>query len=95
MPIEDIDRAFSAMAGLVLELFSRQIAILGLLRSRLPLDDVAIQEALSSAREHLARIPIVSTLRSQTSAQRLEELEKTLRTIQYVHLKKDLKKDLT
>lgn len=81
MPTEDPKRALSAMGGLVLELFARQIAILGLLRTKVPIDEMTIRKAISDAHEQLARIPGVATLRSQADAQQLEGIEKAFRAM--------------
>jgi len=79
MPIEDSSPALSAMGAILLELFARQIALFGLLRSQPEFDEQKIRTAVRQAHEELARIPGVATLQSQASAQRLEELEKALR----------------
>lgn len=74
-------RTLAAIGSMLVELFARQIAVLGILRSQPGFDESSYREALRQAHEQLDRIPGISTLRSQASGQRLEEIERTLRVI--------------
>jgi hypothetical protein len=70
-----------ALGGALLDLYSRQIAMFGLLRSQPPMTEELIRSAVREAQQQLMRIQSLATFRSQASAQRLEELERTLRTM--------------
>jgi hypothetical protein len=71
-------RALGAIGALIVELFARQIALLALLRTP-DFDEDSYREALRHAHEQLNGVHAVAALRSQASAQRLEEIEKILR----------------
>ena len=71
----------STIGGLFLDLYARQIAVMGLLRSQPEMTEEKIRAAVRNAQEQLMRIHSLATFRSQASAQRLEELERILRTM--------------
>lgn len=90
MPEENTSEMFSALSGLVLDVAIRQVALMGLIRSELNLDDAKIHKAIAAAAELLTQNREVASLRSRTTVKSLEQLDISLCTISSVHLKKDL-----
>jgi hypothetical protein len=80
MPPENNDRTLAAIGAMFLDLYSRQIALMGLLRSQPGFDEATVRNAVRKTQEQLSKIPTLATLRSQPSGQRLEEIEEILRT---------------
>jgi hypothetical protein len=78
---DEMNRALSPIGAMLLELFARQMAIMSLLRDLPNFDEQKYREELRKAHAQLNGVPGVATLRSQASAQRLEEIERSLRTI--------------
>lgn len=76
---DELNRALSPIAALLIDLFARQMAMASMLRSQPGFDEASYREEIRKAHEKLATYRPLATARSQASAQRLEEIEKTLR----------------
>lgn len=73
-------QSLSAIAGLLLEMTARQMAIFSLLKEQ-GVDEQKIIQATEEARQYLGKHGHLSTIRSRMSASYLEAFEKTVRGI--------------
>jgi hypothetical protein len=74
---EDEQRATSALSGVILQLFIRQVAILDLLQQQ-GIGEQAIRDAMTKATEQIHRVHMIATIRTQEPVQALELLDKTV-----------------
>jgi hypothetical protein len=91
METNEQSRTTAALTGLILDLYTRQLAMMDIIRSRDPKNpddpegvekaEKIMQLSMVKARAHLDRIPILASLRNQPDAQQLEFVERTLKTI--------------
>jgi hypothetical protein len=72
-------RALGVIGAMFVELLTCQMALLELLHSQPGFDENGYREAIRKANDQLNRLPSIRTLRSQPSAQRLEEIEHVVR----------------
>ncbi|QNI31864.1 hypothetical protein H7849_22995 [Alloacidobacterium dinghuense] len=77
---QDQTQALSAVAGLLLEMTARQMAIFSLLKEQ-GISEEKITQATAQARQYLGKHGNLTTIRSRMSASYLEAFERTIQGI--------------